>query len=76
MAAYLMVQSTISNEGQYQKYREAVVPLIMKFGGKFVIRGGKVEPSKVNLTSVPWSCSSFPSVEAIHASGIRRNTFR
>ena len=43
MAAYLMVQSTINNEEQYQKYRESVVPLIMKFGGKFSIRGGKVE---------------------------------
>ena len=43
MAGYLMVQSTINNEDQYQKYREAVVPLIMKFGGKFSIRGGKVE---------------------------------
>ena len=42
MAAYLMVQSTINNEEQYQKYRESVVPLIMKFGGKFSIRGGKV----------------------------------
>jgi uncharacterized protein (DUF1330 family) len=38
-----MVQSTINKEEQYQKYREAVVPLIMKFGGKFSIRGGKVE---------------------------------
>jgi uncharacterized protein (DUF1330 family) len=43
MAGYLMVQSTINNEEQYQKYREAVVPLIMKFGGKFSIRAGKTD---------------------------------
>jgi uncharacterized protein (DUF1330 family) len=43
MAAYFMVQSTIDNEWQYQKYREAVVPLIVKFGGKLLIRGEKVE---------------------------------
>jgi uncharacterized protein (DUF1330 family) len=41
MAAYLIIQSTIADEKQYQKYREAVVPLITKFAGKFLIRGGK-----------------------------------
>ena len=44
MAAYLMVQMTVSDPEQYQVYSQAVVPLIEKHGGKFIIRGGKVEP--------------------------------
>ena len=43
MPAYMIVQSTINNEGQIQKYREAVVPLITKHGGKSIVRGANVE---------------------------------
>ena len=43
MTAYLVVQGSISDEAQYQKYREAVVPLITKNGGRFLVRGSKIE---------------------------------
>jgi uncharacterized protein (DUF1330 family) len=36
---YMIVQSRISNEEQFGKYRQAVMPLIERFGGKHV-RGG------------------------------------
>jgi uncharacterized protein (DUF1330 family) len=67
MAGYMMVQSTISNEEQYQKYRDAVVPLIMKFGGKFSIRGGKVEVLEGQPDGRSMVVFEFPSMEAIHA---------
>jgi len=67
MAAYFMVQSTINNEGQYQKYREAVVPLILKFGGKLLVRGGKVEVLEGQPDARPMVVFEFPSIEAIHA---------
>ncbi len=66
MAAYFMVQSTINNEGQYQKYREAVVPLIMKFGRKFIVRGAKVEVLEGQPDGRPMVVFEFPSMEAIH----------
>ena len=47
----MIVQSTISNEEQYVRYRRAVVPLIERFGGKHV-RGGAVELLEVGLMSV------------------------
>ena len=43
MSAYFVVQATITDEPQYQKYREAVVPFIATFGGKFAARGAKVD---------------------------------
>lgn len=67
MAAYMIVQSVINDETQYQKYREAVVPLIMKFDGKFAIRGGKVEVLEGDHDGRRLVAFEFPSVEAIHA---------
>jgi uncharacterized protein (DUF1330 family) len=67
MAGYLMVQGTISNEEQYQKYRDAVVPLIMKFGGKFSVRGGKVGVLEGQPDTRSMVVFEFPSIEAIHA---------
>jgi len=43
MPAYFIVQSTIKDDAQFQKYRQAVVPFIAGFGGKLVARGAKVE---------------------------------
>jgi len=59
--------STINNEEQYQKYRESVVPLIMKFGGKFSIRGGKVEVLEGQPDGRSMVVFEFPTMEAIHA---------
>lgn len=67
MAAYFIVQSTISDEQQYQKYREAVVPLIAQFGGKFVVRGGKVEVLEGQHDGRRMVVFEFPSMDAIHA---------
>jgi uncharacterized protein (DUF1330 family) len=49
------------------KYREAVVPLIMKFGGKFIVRDGKVEALEGQPDGRPMVVFEFPSMEAIHA---------
>jgi uncharacterized protein (DUF1330 family) len=67
MAAYFIVQSTISNEQQYQKYRDAVIPLIEQFGGKFVVKGGKVEVLEGQHDGRRMVMFEFPTIEAIHA---------
>ena len=67
MAAYFMVQSTINDEKQYQKYREAVGPLITKFGGKALIRGGKVEVLEGQPEGRSMVVMEFPSMDAIRA---------
>ena len=67
MAAYLIVQSTITDGERYQKYREAVVPLIEKFGGRHVVRGGTVELLEGRHDGRRMAMFEFPSMEAIHA---------
>jgi uncharacterized protein (DUF1330 family) len=67
MSAYFVVQATITNEPQYQKYREAVVPFIAKFGGKIVARGAKVEVFEGEHDTRPVVMFEFPTMEAIQA---------
>jgi uncharacterized protein (DUF1330 family) len=68
MPAYMIVQQSISNEPQYQKYREAVVPLITKHGGKLIVGGGaKVEVLEGHHDARPLVIFEFPSLETIHA---------
>ena len=65
MPAYFIVQSTISDEAQYQKYVQSVVPLITKFGGKLAARGAKVEVLEGQHDQRPVVMFEFPDMEAI-----------
>ena len=67
MSAYFVVQATITDEPQYQKYREAVVPFIAAFGGKFAARGAKVEVLEGEHDTRSVVMFEFPTMEAIHA---------
>lgn len=67
MAAYLIVQGTITDEVQYQKYREAVVPLIARHGGRFLVRGGAVETLEGAPDERRPVIFEFPSMAALHA---------
>ena len=40
MAAYFIVNIQITNEVQYQAYRQQVAPVVQKHGGRFLVRGG------------------------------------
>jgi uncharacterized protein (DUF1330 family) len=67
MPAYFIVQSTIKDEAQYQKYVQAVVPFIAGFGGKFLARRAKVEVLEGEHDQRPVVMFEFPDMDAIHA---------
>jgi uncharacterized protein (DUF1330 family) len=67
MPAYLIVQGSINDEAQYQKYREAVVPLITSHGGRFLVRGGKVEVLEGTPDDRRPVIFEFPSMAALQA---------
>jgi uncharacterized protein (DUF1330 family) len=67
MSAYFIVQATITDEPRYQKYREAVVPFIARFGGKLVAGRAKVEVFEGEHDTRPVVMFEFPNMEAIHA---------
>lgn len=67
MAAYLVMQITITDEEQWGKYRDAVMPLLSSFGGNrmttsedFELLEGRSDERRIVIFE-------FDSLEAIHA---------
>jgi uncharacterized protein (DUF1330 family) len=43
MAAYIVAQLKVTDRAAFQRYREAVTPLVDRFGGRFRVRGGDLD---------------------------------
>ena len=43
MPAYLISTIEITDPAGYEDYRRLVAPLLQKFGGRFLARGGKID---------------------------------
>lgn len=43
MSAYLIAEVEVRDPQGYDEYRKLVGPTLQKYGGKFLVRGGKVE---------------------------------
>ena len=67
MPAYFIVQSTIKDEAQYQKYAQAAWPLMARSGAKIVARRAKVEVLEGEHDQRPISMFEFPNLDAINA---------
>src|SRR6476469_2449762 len=67
MPAYLILQSTVKDETQYQKYAQAAWPLMVRVGAKLVARRAKVAILEGEHDQRPVSMFEFPDMEAIHA---------
>lgn len=67
MAAYLIVNIEIIDPAAFERYREAVPPLIARHGGRYLVRGGETRQLE---GSRPWHrvvVLEFPSREAAEA---------
>ena len=43
MAAYVIVQINVTNSENYKEYLKNVTSIVEKYGGKYIVRGGKKE---------------------------------
>ena len=43
MSAYIIVQINITNKERYKEYLKKVTPIAKKYGGEYLVRGGKFE---------------------------------
>jgi uncharacterized protein (DUF1330 family) len=43
MPAYVIANVTVKDPVRYEDYRRLVTPTLAKYGGRFIVRGGKVE---------------------------------
>jgi uncharacterized protein (DUF1330 family) len=67
MAAYIVVQVDIKDPVRYDDYRKMVPASLEKYGGKFLVRGGKTHTLEGGWAPKRFVLVEFPSVEQAKA---------
>ena len=67
MPAYIVVEVEVKDAERYAKYKDMVPPSLKKFGGRFVVRGGKTETLEGDWSPKRFVVVEFPSVEKAKA---------
>lgn len=65
MAAYLIADTLITDHQTYDEYKRQVAPVIAKFGGRFLVRGGQHELLEGNWKVHRLVVIEFPSMQAL-----------
>lgn len=63
MAAFVIAEIDISDPGAYEEYRQNVPATIARYGGRYVARGGRIEPLEGGWSPKRIALLEFPSVE-------------
>ena len=63
MAAYVIGDIEVTDQGIYDDYRRQVLATVEKYGGRFAVRGGKVEPLEGGWSPKRIVLLEFPSFE-------------
>ena len=68
MSAYLIVDTQIKNPEDYEQYKALASPIVEKYGGEYLVRGGDFEAVETDL----WSPTrlvviQFPSMDNVRA---------
>jgi uncharacterized protein (DUF1330 family) len=63
MAAYVIAEVEVTDASAYEQYRKLVAPTIEKYGGRFLVRGGKVESKEGGWSPPRFVIVEFPSLE-------------
>ena len=63
MAAYVIGEIEVTDPATYEEYRKQVLATVTRYGGKFVVRGGKVEPLEGGWAPKRVVALEFPSME-------------
>ena len=64
MPAYVLAEIEVTNPEGYKAYTAAVPATIAQYGGKFLVRGGTVEPLEGDWPARRRVLLEFPSKEA------------
>ena len=63
MAAYVVGEIEVTDAATYEEYRKQVLAVVTKYGGRFIVRGGKVEPLEGDWSPKRLVVLEFPSFE-------------
>ena len=67
MAAYVVVEVTVTNPEPYAAYRDLATASVARHGGRFLARGGTITPLEGDWQPQRLVIIEFPSVEAARA---------
>ena len=63
MSAYVIGDIEVTDPAVYEDYRKQVAATVQKYGGRFVVRGGKVEALEGGWSPKRLVMLEFPSME-------------
>lgn len=64
MPAYVIANVTVKDPVRYEDYRRLVTPTLAKFGGRFIVRGGRVDVLEGDWRPSRLVLLEFPSADA------------
>jgi uncharacterized protein (DUF1330 family) len=67
VSAYLIVDNEITDPNAYDEYRRQVAPLIDRFGGRFLVRGGPISHLEGDWKPGRLVIVEFPSMDALQS---------
>ena len=67
MPAYIVVEVEVEDPVRYEDYKKMVPPSLTAYGGRFLVRGGKVENLEGDWSPKRFVMLEFPSVEQAKA---------
>ncbi|MGK9171137.1 DUF1330 domain-containing protein [Inquilinus limosus] len=67
MPAYLIADTHVTNSDQYEEYKRHAAPLIERFGGRYLARGGKHEVLEGDWEPHRLVVLEFPDVASLKA---------
>jgi uncharacterized protein (DUF1330 family) len=67
MSAYVVVQVDVKDPVRYEDYKRLVPASLAKYGGRFVVRGGRMETLEGTWSPKRFVMVEFPDVERAKA---------
>jgi uncharacterized protein (DUF1330 family) len=64
MKGYVIANVSVADMAAYESYRDQVPPVIERYGGRYLVRGGAVEVREGDPSIERLVILEFPSVEA------------
>ena len=65
MSVYVVVDIDVKDQDAYEEYRTLVPPLIEKYGGRYIVRGGTVTPVEGEWDLHRVVILEFPSADQV-----------
>ena len=62
MSAYVIAEIEVTDPAGYEEYRKQVLAVVTKYGGKFIVRGGKIDSREGGWNPKRLVLVEFPSL--------------